>query len=701
MISNPCFGQMLSKLILLGSFLISSVSWGVTFSPLVTIVNGEVQIDPVFLAMLEEIQAASALPYNIHKKRKHHFSTSTPQEFATDHCPRFLCPGPDTDPAELLPFPRVYPGRVYSLLMGRSGAWSVGATKGWPDLPGVVIYNPADHSIIISLRGTVHIRDWLTNLFAVGISGSSVGLDAVHGSVHRGMGVRALSYLEQLQQILMGTLEGLDMETRGSVRIYVVGHSLGGGLAMLTGAQLAAFFQLHPTLLGYEESVEFHNPTHNRIGIYGISVPRVVIGDAAAEQMSALVGPNNIIRRNHANDFVTVAYPRLFFRSLGFLALDSHRACADSPTRSTLAIHAVRDGIGGIGRGLRHLGVMIEDGAEAVGDFCVVFMEEGREAAMGRVRRFSFADLRQAAPALLHLVNTPFAMVFNFGSGLVRPLATFVRDAHFARGGYSHANLEGDLHTLLADGAAHQLRRGRAPVTVMSVGPFNFDDAVFYSTTSDGSQTFQHATVAGDGACGYSAFTQAAQAAGLTLTTGTRQGLIETLMAFQQNGFTDAPVGLEHAVGLAIATHGSFEAWIAALDGGLWMGQNEMNIMAIINGIGIHVYVYDQHGHLVSHPHMIGGLNSTAPHHINLVFVQHTDEGQTVYHGNPDDPTHLASLMHFDPLIPIASPGAAVTPSPTYSQMMQATLSRFIAALFAVRLMNFRSSRAITGGSSS
>ncbi len=673
------------KWVFISYFFMPSAGWSIDFLPLVVFDNGEVHLDPAFLAILPELQAATALSYNLCRLRKYQYPTSTCTEFENDHFPQHVSSTPGSDPASLLPFPREYPGRTYRLLSGRSGGLqSAGALSGWSDIPGVVIYNPTNHNIIISLRGTNQIADWLTNILALGISGSTVGLNAVPGSIHRGMAVKAQSYFAQLQQILTTLLEGMDPETRATVRIYLVGHSLGAGLAMITSAQLIAFFQMNPALLGYEEGVEFHNPTQNRIGVYGVSAPRIAIGEMTAHQLAALIGPHNVVRHNNQHDLVPVLLPRFFFRSIGHLALQTYQACPGNPSsRSTLVVHALRDGVRGIGQGISRIGRIIEDGADTAGSFCIIAMEDGVVAAGQRIRRPSFADLQQVAPVLLHLISTPVGLVINFARGAIAPVGRFIRATHFASSGYDHALLDPNLPRLLTDGAAHQLRRGTLS---HSANPLTFDEPVFFSITADGTQTFQHATVLGDGACGYSALTHAAAAAGITLTIATRQNFIDAMQAFHHNTFIGAPAGLAHAVELASAAHGSFEGWIAALNGGLWMGQDELNIMALVNGIGITVYIYNQDGQLIPHPHMLGGLNPGAPAQINIVFVQHDENGMIVYHG---DPTNLAGLMHFDPLIPIAAPVLATTQPRhgIHAQLMQAaafSYARLLATLFAL-----------------
>lgn len=644
-----------------------------TFHPLTTADKDGVitAIDAQFLAVLEQLQVAMRLPYDIsrvYKRLPRHPEQDKFAVFERDHFPRIIAPEAD----EALPvagtpqFGPKYPGRVYTLLKGRTGAMrrGDGFLSGQEDVPGVVIYNPETKEIIVTFRGTNVLGDWNTNIAADAVSASDpslLGLRSVRGFVHRGMALKASSYQRQLLETLRLILTSLNSEQRAQVRFYFVGHSLGAALAFLSAAVAAEFLQEHSDLLGFDEGEQFNNPIHNRILAYGVSVPRFVIGDDSVEQFHALLGLSNILRHNACGDPVTVAFPRrLGFRSLGRLAYQTDVGSVPTSTRA-LVLDVCAGGVRGVATSVRALADTMNGLADMARSFCLPLAERDRDLALNPRPGLSRGACMRALPALALLgmrripVAAALGCVYSVGRGVLTPMVSAVKGSHFAPSGtgFDPRLLDADVAGLLDAGTRHCRSRGRLIASAGSARPAMESDAPFIvSVSADGSQTFEHHMVDSDGHCGYSALQVAAQASAVPLAVGTRQALIESVTRYQLNSFEGAPVGLAEAVELAIhgGGFGSFEQWVAALDSGLWMGQGELNVSALLNSVAIHVHIYDQNGQVVLHPHMADGFNTGAAHHLNIIFVAHDEHGHTVFHG---DPSTAAGLMHFDALLPL------------------------------------------------
>lgn len=135
---------------------------------------------------------------------------------------------------------------------------------------GYIQESTEENRLLITLRGTATLADWLTNLNF----GTQVGPwgHPVHAGFH-----------EAFKPIRQTLTDYLKQRGQAPDSVHCVGHSLGGALATLTAAHLASLRM--PVVL------------------YSFGAPRVGTAKFAAE-FTARVGVDNILRVSHIADVV-------------------------------------------------------------------------------------------------------------------------------------------------------------------------------------------------------------------------------------------------------------------------------------------------------------------------------------------------------------------------------------------------------------
>lgn len=152
-----------------------------------------------------------------------------------------------------------------ALLSSRTGA-TFKSSSGF----GYIQESTKENRLLITLRGTATLADWLTNL-NVGMQVGPWG-----HPVHAG-------FLEAFKPIRQTLTDYLKQRGRAPGSIHCVGHSLGGALATLTAAHLASL--------------------RVPVVLYSFGAPRVGTAKFAAE-ITAKVGVHNILRVSHIADVV-------------------------------------------------------------------------------------------------------------------------------------------------------------------------------------------------------------------------------------------------------------------------------------------------------------------------------------------------------------------------------------------------------------
>lgn len=193
---------------------------------------------------------------------------------------------------------------------------------GWPETYLFVAQNSSG-DVAVVFRGTdfTSVRDWLTDIVFPQSSGYHGGILLAYLTVHARI-------LQALQRIV-----------RPNTRVYVTGHSLGGGLA-----QIAAL-QLEPTLLAA-------GVQRNDIVLYHFAGPRVLSPTRASELGSsvphhfAVLNKDDLVthvpaQNSAGNEFrhvprVRVLYPR---RAMVTETGSSYQAAVLSPLTPGVAAH--------------------------------------------------------------------------------------------------------------------------------------------------------------------------------------------------------------------------------------------------------------------------------------------------------------------------------------------------------------------------
>jgi triacylglycerol lipase len=103
-------------------------------------------------------------------------------------------------------------------------ARAMAAAIAFPDLFGFIVRETASGAVIVSIRGTLVVEEWLRNFTAVP---ADYSLLPDYGTVHLGFRLVYASVSESIRQGLA--------TVPLSTRITVVGHSLGGAMATLAG----------------------------------------------------------------------------------------------------------------------------------------------------------------------------------------------------------------------------------------------------------------------------------------------------------------------------------------------------------------------------------------------------------------------------------------------------------------------------------
>jgi hypothetical protein len=162
-------------------------------------------------------------------------------------------------------------GREHRILRGKT-AWGSIDNSGFVEQKG--------NQVIIALRGTGILSDWLTNLNMMTTFSDFLG---VEGGVHTGF----LGRYSAVRRSLLETLRGLKLEK--NTEFLVTGHSLGGAMATLAAVDLKKVLSEDAHFKGQLGEGEA------KVSLRTFCSPRV-FNAQAARNANELLGEANIIR---------------------------------------------------------------------------------------------------------------------------------------------------------------------------------------------------------------------------------------------------------------------------------------------------------------------------------------------------------------------------------------------------------------------
>jgi hypothetical protein len=106
-------------------------------------------------------------------------------------------------------------------------ARAMAAATVFPDLFGFVVREVATGAILVSIRGTLVVEEWLRNFTAIPADYAFI---SPFGTVHLGFRLVYASVRESIRKVLA--------DVPPETRITIVGHSLGGAMATLAGPDI-------------------------------------------------------------------------------------------------------------------------------------------------------------------------------------------------------------------------------------------------------------------------------------------------------------------------------------------------------------------------------------------------------------------------------------------------------------------------------
>lgn len=151
-------------------------------------------------------------------------------------------------------------------LTGSSGVAGFSATTGFGYVASGLPNTIRSKDVLIVIKGTEGVHDWVTDLHTSGVSGPGGFL------VHEGFWHIASGILKQVSSLL---------SAKQTATVHVVGHSLGGGIANLVAGALQAEGRF--------------------IKLYTFASPRVGLS-AYAQHLNRSIGRDNIYRVHHLAD---------------------------------------------------------------------------------------------------------------------------------------------------------------------------------------------------------------------------------------------------------------------------------------------------------------------------------------------------------------------------------------------------------------
>lgn len=153
------------------------------------------------------------------------------------------------------------------------------------DLTGFIAFNKNTGEAVVTFHGSQDYYDWENNFDSQKVFSQENGLK-FKGGVHKGINYRYQTAKQSIYRILDKFYNQLD--NKDLFHITTTGHSLGGGTAVLSYADLASDY------MKQHFGMDYNNRVHNRVRSFAVSPPRV-LDAVSVEDLEKSVGNENII----------------------------------------------------------------------------------------------------------------------------------------------------------------------------------------------------------------------------------------------------------------------------------------------------------------------------------------------------------------------------------------------------------------------